>query len=111
MNFDDIKWPSSLWSGPKLTRSAKRNFKLLFVVGLIGIESMSELYVRIPQEVVYGSQPKPLENSLVRRTVDSATIIFPGAGGPDVYTDLLRNRIKEGDDEAGIKRYVTVYDW
>ena len=107
----DIKWPRSLWSGPRLTRSAKKNFKLLFVIGLIGIESSAEIFVRLPQEVIYSSKPRPLEKSLLRQSSDAITIIFPGAGGPDIYTDLLQSKIKTGDAEAGIQRYVTVYDW
>jgi len=38
-------------------------------------------------------------------------IIFPGAGGPDQYTDMLKKKIKDSDRRAGVKRYVEVYDW
>lgn len=109
--FNNIQWPKHLWSGPMLTRTAKRNFKLLFVLGLVGVESVSEIYVRLPQEIIYGSKPTPLEYSSARKVSENMVIIFPGAGGPDTYTDLLRQKISNSDRKAGVRRYVTVYDW
>ena len=114
INFDwkNRNFPKALVSGPLITRSAKRNFKLLFVLGLLGVETCEELYVRVPQQVLYGSSPRQLSSSeFVAGEDENLAIIFPGAGGPDTYTASLRNSIIDKDRKAGVKRRVLVYDW
>lgn len=100
----------SPWSLPKLSRTDRRNIKLLFLLALIGIESSSEIYVRLPQEMVYGRSPDPIP-IVGRSDAESMVVIFPGAGGPDYNTDKLLRSISENDRIKGIRRFVSVYDW
>lgn len=96
------------WSLPKLKRSDIRNIKLLFLLSLISVETSTELFVRMPQEIIYGSTPMPITS---RKGESSVVVIFPGAGGPDIHTETLKNRIISADRAKGVKRLVTVYDW
>lgn len=107
---ENIKTKSkfSPWSLPILKRSDRRNLKLVFLLSLITIETSSEIFVRLPQEIVYGSQPIPIANKI---DTESIVLIFPGAGGPDKLTDRLANSIRYNDRKQRVKRYVDVYDW
>lgn len=98
-----------LWTGPNLTRQGRRDFKLVFIAGLISLEVCTELYVRLPGEWLYGSNPAPIESLEPSAKYD--VIIFPGAGGPDQYTEALRDTIIASDLKKGIHRPVYVYDW
>jgi hypothetical protein len=100
---------STLWSGPRINREARKNIKLLFLLGVVGLETSSEIFVRLPQQLVYGSAPIYAPER--KPDQDSVVIIFPGAGGPDENTDSLRNKIKNEDAKSGISRDVEVYDW
>ena len=114
LNFDwsSKSFPKALFSGPCITRQAKRNFKLLFVLGLLSIETFEELYVRMPQQVIYGSTPRQLStDEFLAGEDENLVIIFPGAGGPDLFTEQLKDSILYEDRKAGVKRKVLVYDW
>lgn len=104
-----LKFQRPLWTGPNLQRSDRRNFKLIFLLSLISLETSSEIFVRIPPEILYGSAPVPIVSIAKEDTND--VIIFPGAGGPDRYTDQLKQNILASDKKKGIKRPVYVYDW
>lgn len=108
VNNDAPKKKLSAWSGPMIKRSDWRNLKLLFLMGIISVETASEIYIRAPQEIVYGSSPSPISLS---KGQEQLVLIFPGANGPDQYTDKLKNRIIASDREKGLKRDVQVYDW
>eukprot|EP01038_Epipyxis_sp_PR26KG_P011277 gene11277-15129_t len=102
-----FNFPSLPWSFPTLSRPDRRNLKLLFLLGLISIETSSEIFVRIPQAVLYGSTPTPI----IRDNLRDISIIFPGANGPDMYTDTLATSIRTNDIKNNINRDVYVYDW
>ena len=91
------------------TRKLKRNFKLWILLSLLGLEASVEVYCRLPQQQMYGSVPYALTD----RSADERDVllIFPGAGGPDQYTDKVLNEVSKGDYKKGIKRYVRSYDW
>ena len=113
LNFDwsNKNFPQALLSGPRITRQEKKKFKLLFVLGLLGIETLEEIYVRVPQQILYGSAPRKLESHEFSGEDENLAIIFPGAGGPDRFTEELRESILDKDRKAGVRRKVFVYDW
>lgn len=44
---------------PHLTKRSNFFFgQLLFVLALLGVESTSEIFVRLPQQLIYGSTPQ-----------------------------------------------------
>jgi hypothetical protein len=97
-----------LWSGPRLTRECKRNAKTIFLIILIGLETSTEIFARIPQRVIYGSTPQHLQNIGKQNVV----LIFPGAGGPDQNTESLKKQIEITDKKKSIHdRKVYVYNW
>lgn len=96
------------WSFPILKRSDARNIKLVFLLSVITVETSSEIYVRVPQDIVYGSKPTPITN---RNGADSMVIIFPGAGGVDENIEKLKLSIQKSDKSKKVSRYVEVYDW
>ena len=99
-------------SGPfpfGVTRVQKRNFKLLFLIGLLSIEFLEEVYVRLPQNIVYGSFPSVIVDR--KKEDDKVVIVFPGAGGVDENTQQLEEAIRKSDRAKGLKRYVRTYDW
>lgn len=101
----------SPWTLPQLSRTDRRNIKLLFLLAVLAIESTSEIYVRLPQEIVYGRRPEPIPLVADSEDADSVVLIFPGAGGPDYNTDKLQRSITDDDRIKGIHRVVSVYDW
>ena len=114
LNFDwnNKNFPQALISGPRVTRKEKKKFKLLFLLGLLSIETLEEIYVRVPQQMVYGSSPRELlPNEFLAGEDENLAIIFPGAGGPDRFTDELKGSILDADRKAGVKRKVVIYDW
>lgn len=104
-----LRFPRPLWTGPNLSREGRRDFKLLFIAGLVSLEVCTEVYVRLPGEWLYGSTPTPIQNLETSAKYD--VVIFPGAGGPDQYTKALRDTIIASDMRKGIHRPVYVYDW
>jgi hypothetical protein len=107
--FTNLGFQRPLWTGPNLKREDRKNFKLLFVLGLISLEASAEIYIRLPQDLMYGSNPIPIER--LSKVDKYDVVIFPGAGGPDQYTDALKNKIADSDKHLGITRGVYVYDW
>jgi len=101
----------SPWSLPQLSRTDRRNIKLIFLLVVLAIESTSEIYVRLPQEMIYGRRPEPIPLAANSEDADSVVLIFPGAGGPDYNTDKLQRSITADDRIKGIHRVVSVYDW
>lgn len=85
-----------------------RNLKLCFLFGVLSLETGSELFVRMPQQWLYGSSPVPIVG---REKDQSVVVIFPGAGGPDVHTENLKNKIMLSDRSHRVNRFVNVYDW
>ena len=104
-----LRFPRPLWTGPNLSRQGRKDFKLLFIAGLISLEVGTEVYVRLPGEWLYGSTPAPIQQLEADAKYD--VVIFPGAGGPDQYTKALRDTIIASDLKKGIHRPVYVYDW
>ena len=103
------RFPKALLSGPNISRATRRNIKLLFVLTLLGVETTEEVYVRLPQAVIYGSTPRRLTPQEFNPGVDeNIAIIFPGAGGPDVFTQQLMSSIQREDKKYGIRRKVSV---
>lgn len=104
------KFPKALINVPQISRGSKRDFKLIFLLFLLSIETSSEIYVRLPQQIIYGSSPRslPLEKIDGKRNV---LLIFPGAGGPDANSDQLEAQIQASDKKAGYSRWVYTYDW
>jgi hypothetical protein len=98
----------SPWSLPRISRTDKRNIKLLFLIGLLSIETSSELFVRIPLPVLYGATPPPIERTAKDKNI---LLVFPGAGGPDGYTEALKGKIKASDRLKNVDRLVKVYNW
>ena len=99
-------------SGPfpfGISRAQKRNIKLLFLIGLLSIEFFEELYVRLPQNIIYGSYPSVIVDR--KKEEDKIVIVFPGAGGVDENTQQLEEAIRRSDRAKGLKRYVRTYDW
>ena len=97
-------------SGSLLTKQLSSMFKGLPVgipVAIAGSAFAIELYSRIPQKLLFGSNPRPLEPFKETDVV----LIFPGAGGPDENTSNLAKAIIDSDRSCGIKRHVEVYDW
>lgn len=92
---------SNEFTWPKVNRRTLRNVKLWILLSIIGVEASTELFVRMPQEIVYGSAPPAITDS---RGADAMVLIFPGAGGPDVHTDDLRRKIEESDHSKGVSR-------
>ena len=105
--------------------------QLFFVLALLAVESSSEIFVRLPQQLVYGSTPQFIStrkadqdwnrcctksvNFIIRifnlilrlqkhysSLQDSVVLIFPGAAGPDSSTQLLKDRIQKSDEKNGI---------
>lgn len=101
----------SPWSLPQFSRTDRRNIKLIFLLAVLAIESTSEIYVRLPQELIYGRRPEPIPIVVDSEDADSVVLIFPGAGGPDYNTDKLQRSITDDDRIKGIHRVVSVYDW
>jgi len=101
----------SPWSLPQFSRTDRRNIKLLFLLAVVAIESTSEIYVRLPQEIIYGRRPDPIPFAADSEDAESVVVIFPGAGGPDYNTDKLQRSITDNDRIKGIHRVVSVYDW
>ncbi|KAJ1391381.1 hypothetical protein B484DRAFT_439604, partial [Ochromonadaceae sp. CCMP2298] len=83
---------------------------VLFLLLVLGLEGSTEVFVRFPQQVVYGSTPPPIER-LSASAGQGLVLVFPGAGGPDIRTDALVKSIKRSDEKKGVRRYVQVYDW
>lgn len=104
---ESLDKPGARWNVWKLKRSDIRNIKLSFLVTLVGLEGLTETYVRIPQSIVYGSEP----NILDRQGADSMVVIFPGAGGVDENILRLKDKIIASDLEKGVTRFVSIYDW
>jgi hypothetical protein len=98
-------------------RVFRKKWKITFVVALILLESTVELYARIPQKWIYGSEPVPLVRSSSGTSSSSATgssdlvLILPGAGGADDLTTQLQQKIRLSDSHSGIRRDIEVYDW
>lgn len=105
--FNSANKQFSNFQPPQITRAFKRNFKLLFLFGLISVEASAEIFVRLPQEIVYGSKPSILPPVVKKNLL----LIFPGAGGPDKNTDALRTKIISSDRSKRVDRSVLVYDW
>jgi len=110
-NWNRIRWPNEIINGPKVHKTKTNNIKLLLLLFFLGFETSTEIYVRIPQEIVYGSRPNLLDKSVINKETENLLIIFPGAGGPDTYTEMLKNKIKESDAIVGVKRSICIYDW
>ena len=104
--------------------------QLFFVLALLAVESSSEIFVRLPQQLIYGSTPQfistrkadqvcnrllvkpvdlpfiqsPISNFHIKNAIplqDSVVLIFPGAAGPDSSTQLLKDRILKSDEKNG----------
>jgi len=107
----DVLWRNKpLFGGPQLTRETRRNVKLLFVLGLVSFEGATEVYVRLPQQMLYGSSPQALSPGRSAKQ-KNVVLLFPGAGGPDKNSALLQRRIIEADRRKGVNRLVETYDW
>ena len=91
----------------KQLRSVFRGLPIGFPVAVAGSALAVQVYSRIPQKLLFGSNPRPLE--LFPET--DVVLIFPGAGGPDENTSNLAKAVIESDKVFGIKRHVEVYDW
>ena len=87
-------------------RSQLRNIKLGFLLSVVGLEACSEIYARLPQPMLYGSEPQPITS--VSKPGSGVVLIFPGAGGPDIRTKQLAERIANSDKEMGLDRSVLV---
>eukprot|EP01035_Chromulina_nebulosa_P020457 gene20457-26543_t len=93
---------------PKFSSSTPKMLAISGPLAIAGIALAIEGYARIPQKYLFNSLPHPLPNLNYTKDI---LIIFPGAGGPDEYTDALYNTIIKSDKEKGIDRYVHCYDW
>ena len=80
---------------------------IVIPVAVAGSAILLEGYSRLPQNLIFGSKPRPI----VPFKETDAVIIFPGAGGPDENTSNLAKAIIDSDKICGIKRHVEVYDW
>lgn len=99
-----------LTGDPMLSREARRNVKLLFILGLFTLEGGTEIYVRLPQKLVYGSEPIYASNR--ERQQEDVVIIFPGLGGLDDHSRHLEDAVVTSDARQSFyKRYVEIYDW
>lgn len=74
---------------------------------MAGSALVIEAYSRLPQKLLFGSDPRPLEPFDEKDVV----LIFPGAGGPDENTSNLAQAVIDSDKSCGIQRHVEVYDW
>lgn len=75
------------------------------IIGTVAFAA--EAYANIPLRAIHGSNPNPLPPHFG----DSVLLVFPGSGGPDIFTDLLMKNIKIADEAAGIKRFSYLYNW
>ena len=92
---------------PKQLRGIFRGLPLSIPIAIAGTALAVEGYSRVPQKILFGSNPRPLEPFEETDIV----LIFPGAGGPDENTRNLAKAIISSDVACGIKRHVEVYDW
>jgi hypothetical protein len=91
----------------KQFRSLFRGLPISIPAAVAGSAIAIEAYSRLPQKLLFGSTPRPLEQFDDKDIV----IIFPGAGGPDENTSNLAQAVIESDKLCGVKRHVEVYDW
>ena len=92
---------------PKQLRGIIRKLPVGIPIAIAGTALAIEAYSRVPQKILFGSNPRPLEPF----DETDVALIFPGAGGPDENTDNLAKAIRCRDLECGVKRHVEVYDW
>ena len=77
----------------------------LFVASIpFGIAGLSEIYARLPQNIVYGSTPPLLNENILEKNI---FLLFPGAGGTDQNTIDLTLEAKRNLKDY----YVECYDW
>ena len=91
----------------KQFRSLFRGLPISIPAAVAGSAIAIEAYSRLPQKLLFGSTPRPLEQFDDKDVV----LIFPGAGGPDENTSNLAQAVIESDKLRGVKRHVEVYDW
>lgn len=91
----------------KQFRSLFQRLPIAVPAAFAGSAIAIEVYSRIPQRLLFGSTPRPLEQFEDKDVV----LIFPGAGGPDENTSNLARAVIESDRLCGVKRHVEVYDW
>lgn len=89
-----------------LLSTAATAFTGLASVALFGSVAI-ETYVRIPQRILYGSDP-PLLPSF---TEEALFLVFPGYGGPDLNTERIEAVVAESDKVHEFDRKVFCYDW
>ena len=76
-------------------------------IALASISIFAELYTRLPQILLFGSNPKSLPDDI---TNEHVFILFPGAGGADNNTNNIlyeANKILNKTNSY----YITCYDW
>jgi hypothetical protein len=87
--------------------SYARRLSIAIPIAVGGTVLATEAYSRIPQDIMFGSSPRPLKPFKEKDLV----LIFHGAGGPDKNIQLLYEAVKESDRKQGITREVVSYDW
>lgn len=92
---------------PKQLSNVFRGLPVGIPIAIAGSALAIEAYGRIPQKMLFGSNPRPLDPFEETDVV----LIFPGAGGADENTSNLAKAIIVSDEKCGIKRHVEVYDW
>ena len=76
---------------------------------ILGSSALAELYTRIPQELFFRNTPPPLPNIIN----SNIFLVFPGAGGVDVYTDaVVESAINTFQSNKNLNDYyIQCYDW
>jgi hypothetical protein len=83
--------------------------KLLFVSCLFAIEGGSEIFVRLPQSLVYGSEPTYVSSR--RPEEETVSVVFPGFGGPDAHVQHIKDALVRNDQQYRNRHYVDVVDY
>jgi hypothetical protein len=74
---------------------------------LVGCYALYQGYIRLPQQLLYGSEPP----NLPMFEQESVFLIFSGFGGVDYNTDHLQNEVISSDKSFDEIRFVHTYDW